>query len=238
MMTAVSSALVLRGLALAQGVSYPDRPALRRDMWRSCGVLCDEISTTVLSAGLRPRHDGPAAEVLRTRTNHRWATHLTLRDLDVLEWERPEMVVSVCENPRVLERAIDAGINAPIVCTQGNPTVVTYRLLDALAAAGAALRYHGDFDWPGLTIADRVIGPLHATPWRFRADDYRAAISVAASLAVELPELGDRAVTASWDASLANVMSEIGRAVHEELVIDLLVADLVAPTEFAVTPPS
>ncbi len=220
------SVLVLRALALAWAVAYPDTPAQRRELWRSCGVLCDEISTTVLCAGLRPLGDDAAATLVRARADHSWATHLTMRDLDALRWDRPATVVSVCENPRVVERAIDVGIDAPIVCTLGNPTVVTHRLLTALATAGAELRYHGDFDWPGLAIANRVLGEAHAAPWRFSADDYRQAIAHAGALAVELPELGDRAVIASWDRTLTDIMIEVSRAVHEELVIDLLVADL------------
>jgi uncharacterized protein (TIGR02679 family) len=217
---------VLRALALALGAPYGDTPTQRRELWRAAGVLCDEVSTTVLCAGLSPLDDGAAASWLRARTAERWATHLTMRDLDQLRWSQPPTVVSVCENPRVLEAAVDAGSVAPIVCTLGNPTFVTRRLFHELVAGGARLRYHGDFDWPGIAIANRVIGELDAAPWRFGTPDYRAALELARTLAVELPELGDSTTAACWDAELGAAMTAAGRAVHEELVIDLLVNDL------------
>jgi uncharacterized protein (TIGR02679 family) len=163
---------------------------------------------------------------VRTRTKHGWPTHLTIRDLDLLRWPTSTLVVSVCENPRVVERAVDDGATAPIVCTQGNPTVVTRRLLESLADAGASFRYHGDFDWPGIAIANGVFAELPCRPWRFGVRDYQDALDHAGSLAVELPSLGDRAVVALWDAGLSQAMAADGRAVHEELVLDTLVADL------------
>ena len=70
----------------------------------------------------------------------------------------PDGDVFVCENPRVLEAAVDAGRRRAVVCTQGQPAVVVTALLSSLGAAGAELRYHGDFDWPGITIANALIG--------------------------------------------------------------------------------
>ena len=93
--------LVLRVVALALGVPYGETPAQRRGLWRAANVLCDEVSTTALCAGLTPVDDGTAASLLRARSAERWATHLTMRDLDQLRWAQPPMVVSVCENPRV-----------------------------------------------------------------------------------------------------------------------------------------
>jgi uncharacterized protein (TIGR02679 family) len=179
------------------------------------------VSTTVLCAGLRTLGEDPAALLVRTRADESWATHLTMRDLDVLRWERPPATVSVCENPRVLERAIDSGTDAPIVCTQGNPTLVTRRLLHALVAAGAALRYHGDFDWPGIAIANRIIATSPPDHGVSAPRTYRDAIAHAGSLALELPLLTDRAVAASLDAGLAETMaSTVGRSTRNSSSID------------------
>ena len=46
----------------------------------------------------------------------------------------------------------------------------------AQVAPGARLRYHGDFDWPGLHIANRVMRDCAARPWRLGAADCRAAV--------------------------------------------------------------
>ncbi|MER6975595.1 DUF2399 domain-containing protein [Streptomyces carpinensis] len=53
--------------------------------------------------------------------------------------------IHVCENPRVVEAAADAGRTAPL--PSGSATTVVLRLLDALADTGCTFAYHGDFDW-------------------------------------------------------------------------------------------
>ena len=55
---------------------------------------------------------------------------------------------------------------AVMVCTAGNPTLVVTSLLARLVEDGADLRYRGDFDWPGVAIANRVVTDFGAVPWR------------------------------------------------------------------------
>lgn len=153
-------------------------------------------------------------------------THLTARDLRRIRWALAAgTVVHVCENPRVIEAASEAGAQAPLVCTFGNPTSVVSELLDRLNAAGAQFRYHGDFDWPGITIANRVITRVSATPWRMSVADYEAAVAAAGG---ELPELAGDPVSACWDADLHRAMRSAGQAVHEELVLTTLVEDVLS----------
>lgn len=79
-----------------------------------------------------------------------------------------------------------------------------------------------DFDWPGLRIATALAARVAWDPWRFCAADYRAAAAADdASLA-----LAGRPAEAAWDPELPVAMAEIGRAVEEEAVVELLVADL------------
>jgi uncharacterized protein (TIGR02679 family) len=126
----------------------------------------------------------------------------------------------------VLEAAMDAGSRATMVCVSGNPTVVATRLLERLAADGAFLRYRGDFDWPGISIANRVIERFGATPWRMGTADYEAALVAAGSGLVDLPELVGHAVPAVWDADLGPAMKRARRVVHEERLLDLLISDV------------
>ncbi|MEV6999457.1 DUF2399 domain-containing protein [Streptomyces sp. NPDC093982] len=65
------------------------------------------------------------------------------------------------------------------------------------AAAGCAFAYHGDFDWPGIALANRVVEVL----------------------------TGPR-VEAGWDGELAPAMEALGIALHEEAALDLLLEDL------------
>lgn len=217
-------AVTLRAAAAITGTAYPSTAAGRRALWREVGLLTDEVSTTALTAGLRTT----ARVWLDDRTAAGWESHLTTRDLRRLDLTAPPGgVVSVCENPRVLEAAIDAGARAAIVCTMGQPTVVVTTLLERLAAAGTDLRYHGDFDWPGITIGNVLIGAHGCRPWRFGAADYLDALALLAPVVAELPRLGDGAVEACWDRKLTVEMATARRVVHEELVLDGLLADLV-----------
>ena len=95
------------------------------------------------------------------------------------------------------------------------------RLARLLARSGATLRYHGDFDWGGITIANLMIERLDVQSWRFTANDYRQA--VAAGLG---GPLSDRRIEARWDAALSAEMESARRKVEEELVLDSLLTDL------------
>jgi uncharacterized protein (TIGR02679 family) len=217
------AAITLRGLARMLGTEYPSTSSGRRELWRTAGVLVDDISTTVLTAGLHTVE----ATWLDDRTDAGWESHLTARDLRRLDIRVPaDRVVYVCENPRVLEAAIDAAAGTPMICTMGNPTLVVTGLLDRLVAGGVELRYHGDFDWAGITIANTMIGSHGCRPWRFEAPDYLAALGRLSSMVPELPELASVAVCAAWDAHLTEEMARVRRAVHEELVLDQLLDDL------------
>ena len=121
---------------------------------------------------------------------------------------------------------MDAGVTAPTVCTMGNPTVVVTSLLERLAGQGAVLHYRGDFDWAGVAIANRIISAYGARPWRMEAADYEAALAGAGALVAELPLLDGLPTDAVWDQSLTEAMVRHGRAVHEELMLEILVADL------------
>jgi uncharacterized protein (TIGR02679 family) len=220
-------ALVVRAIAARLGRPLPSSAAERRRLWSDGGVLSDEVSTTVLTLGLRPPGTASVARSVCARSEAGCEAHLTLRDLARLDRLVPTgTVVSVCENPRVLEAAMDRGSRAGVVCTAGNPTVVVIALLSQLLSDGATLRYHGDFDWPGVAIANRVIGPFGATPWRMSRADYEHALAAAGVGMTELLPLEGRPVVAAWDAKLAAVMERAGVAVHEEAVLDVLVMDL------------
>ncbi|MEB0307590.1 DUF2399 domain-containing protein, partial [Cryobacterium sp. 10I1] len=87
---------------------------------------------------------------------------------------RAPALVSVCENPAVIAAAADrygagagAGAGAgggfvPIVCVNGQPGAAVLRLLTQLVEGGSRLRYHGDFDAGGVTIARTV---ARSVPW-------------------------------------------------------------------------
>jgi len=213
--------------ALAQLPDGPDTrdAAGRREVWASVGLLRDEVSSTVLALGLPGDAHSATGRALGEWREAGEPAVLTLRQLVRCE---PQLMLAgrsvfVCENPVVVTSAADelGSSCAPLVCTNGQPGSAVLHLLRLLARSGATLRYHGDFDWGGITIANLMIERLDVQPWRFTANDYRQA--VAAGLG---GPLSDRRIEARWDAALSAEMESARRKVEEELVLDSLLTDL------------
>ncbi|GGN91798.1 hypothetical protein GCM10011579_089000 [Streptomyces albiflavescens] len=219
--------LVLRGIALATGADFPADAPGRRALWRLASVTPDEVSSTVLTYGLRPTGGTWGEQVLCRRAEHHLETHLTLRELRGLHLKMPAHThIHVCENPRVVEAAADAGCSAPLICTSGNATTVVLTLLDALAATGCVFGYHGDFDWPGIALANRVMDRYGAEPWRMRAQDYEYLATRTQVHGTPQLLLSGPRIEATWDQELAPTMDALGIALHEEAALDLLLEDL------------
>jgi uncharacterized protein (TIGR02679 family) len=223
----VLARIVLRGLARCLGEEAPHDARARRELWEAVGVATDQVSSTALTYGLAPLGDDWLARLLRERTRVHAESHLTMRDLRRTTWRLPPGTeVFICENPRVIEAAADAGCLRPLVCTSGNPSSTVLALLDALVAAGARLAYRGDFDWPGIGMANRIVGRYHARTWRMNAADYEQHVAVARGRATPLQPLSGVTVGATWDPELAPAMVALGVAVQEESALELLLADL------------
>ncbi len=217
------STLVLRALAARAGLARPGTAAGRRDVWEASDVVTSDLASQVLVLNLPARGRGLGrwlAGAARLGVPFR----VTLHQLMTLPPEIPGALVHVCENPAVLRRAaaeLGAG-SAPLLCTEGRPSTAFHQLADAVVRGGGQLRYHGDFDWPGLAIAGSVMGRHRARPWRMGAADYRAGLRAGA----DHVRLTGPPQPTPWDPGLATAMAAAGRAVYEESVADALIADL------------
>jgi uncharacterized protein (TIGR02679 family) len=217
--------LAVRAAALLGNTPFEDDAESRREAWASVGVLCDELSTPALVLNLPAAADTPTARLLRTARADAEPLHLTLRHL--MLWPLAsdpalaDLDVFVCENPTIVALAARrlCARCAPLVCVNGQYATPSKILLRQLSAAGARLRYHGDFDVGGLRIARRVLQEPGATPWRMCAADYQAAPK-----GKTLPP--DTLLASPWDPVLAEVMQRERRAVHEEAVAEILLRDL------------
>ncbi|MFD9567346.1 TIGR02679 family protein [Streptomyces sp. NPDC059994] len=210
----LSGARALTGFPDGQGAEW------RREAWASAGLLRDELSSTVLTLNLRgtPSLDRMAEEGE--------PTVLTLRRLTRRPPTAAPPVVWICENPTVLAAAADTlGPECPpLVCLQGQPSAAALTLLRGLHEHGAALQYHGDFDWGGLRIAGVLHRRVPWQPWRYTAADYRAAVSRNASPPPS-PLVGTPTET-PWEPALAAAVAELGVRVEEERELGLLLSDL------------
>ncbi|MDF1604063.1 TIGR02679 family protein [Nocardioides sp. YIM 152315] len=212
--------VVLRGLAAAAVVPVPTNGRNREALWAQFGVDPDLLSRTCLLRGLRIDGDSPIAARLE-------AASLVGDPVHVTEWDfrqaphftpAPGTRVLVCENPRVIEGLAERGVDGwAAVCMSGEPNLVVDKVLSNLARSGVELRYHGDFDWPGVAIANRAIERYGVVPWRMTADDYTRAVRA------DGLRLGKAAVEPVWDSELGAAMRTRDRAVHEESVLVELV---------------
>lgn len=130
----------------------------------------------------------------------------------------------------MVEAAADAGCSKALVCTSGSAATVVLTLLDTLASTGCRFAYHGDFDWPGIALANRITRRYGALPWRMGADDYERLAAAGQAEGIPQLPLDGRPVAAHWDPGLAPAMAALGVALHEEATLDLLVEDLSGPT--------
>jgi uncharacterized protein (TIGR02679 family) len=218
---------VLRALAALHDEPPPADAVSRRELWALHGVTGDELSTTVLVAGFAPPGSGALASTLRAWAAAGQAVVVTLAQLRAAPELQGVTAAHVVENPSVLAMAVRRFGPAcpPLVCTAGWPNTAAVTLLRGLTAAGATLRYHGDFDGEGLRIAAYVMERTGALPWRMSTADYLDAV----------PDHGPapgRLTDAPWDPGLAAALAKHAVAVPEERVAPALLDELDQPDRY------
>lgn len=221
------SRLMLAQLAARAGTARPSVALERRALWQQFGVLADPASADVLTLGLRPLPStGPLAQSLLLLQGRHFRLTVGQLTAEPLQFAA-DVEVFLCENPTVLTAAeLRLGADCPpLVCTDGWPGSATWMLLETLAAAGARLRHHGDFDWDGVRIARLLEERFGVRRWRFDATSYRAGIIRHRD---RTRSLTGRPVKAGASPELARAMQEPGLELHEEAVLDELLEDLAA----------
>lgn len=197
---------------LALHVNHP--PGDTRGLWAGMGLTPDEVSSTVLTLGLRFAGGHAVARAATLLAEARIPHRMLLRHFRAA-LEPVANVVYVCENPAVLEAAVETAFPEAVVCTEGQPSHACLRLLDACAAAGIPLKVRADFDPAGLRIVHLLLRRYpEAAVWKFDADTFRQ-ISAGPSLEGEVPET-------PWDPALRSAMIAAGHGGHEEHILHLL----------------
>jgi uncharacterized protein (TIGR02679 family) len=198
-----------------------------RRRWARVGVVCDDLSVSVLALNL-PAVDGDDL-VMSLLGDHRRAgepVRVTLHQLErgALMIE-PGTTVRLCENPTVVRAALALGSAcAPLVCTEGQPNSAVDHLIRRCVASGATVLHHGDFDWGGLRIANTLVTRHGVGVWRFGTDDYLAAASMGGVVSGLDPV--PQGAAALWDPELVPTMHRMGARIYEEQVLDTLLTDL------------
>lgn len=214
--------LAVRALAAQLEQPQPQSAADVRALWSLAGLVRDELSTTVLVLNLPVRPGSSLGDILIRLHQDGQPARLTFRQLrHPCEFDSSSSrEIFVCENPAVMAAAADRWREQtkPLVCVEGQPSLAAQALLQLLVQQGFSLRYHGDFDWGGVRIANWIWKRYSFQPWRFSLADYLAAPPG------RLLQ-GEPAET-PWDPALANAMQHRSTAIHEEAVLEQLVCDL------------
>lgn len=186
-----------------------------RDTWASVGILVNELAKPALFMNM------PCRGLPASPGEPQYAS-LRLLARRPPEWNVAGSAVLVCENPNLVAILADRLGTAcpPVVCVDGHLGAAQRAILKQLRAAGAELRYHGDYDWAGISIANYVIARFDAVPWHFSEADYVGAAESASKLATPL---SGRPVVASWDANLTAAMTKIGIKIEEEAIAERII---------------
>lgn len=216
-----AAALLLAALAFREGAEVPAGAPDRRALLARHGVLVDPLSSTVLVCGMRVTGTGPAAALLRSVDGGHAV--LTLDQLAASRLRRSETDLFTCEGA-VVVRAAEGAVEAPLVCTEGQPSTACDALLRQLGSPRTAVWHSGDFDWGGVRIASLMRRRYGARPWRHDAATYDRVLDGTAGRAASLDAPRGRP-PAGFD-ELWGRLDERRVPIWQEDIVDLLVEDL------------
>lgn len=227
--------ILLKLLAKQSVQDTPEKNAAkRRHIWESVGIVTDELSSTVLTLNLPVTGDSLSDRLLQDHRRCGMPARLTFRHLRLhpptfgLPSNAHDSRIYVCENPSILAEAANRiGANCPpMVCVEGHPSLACWLLLEQLCGRGFQLAYHGDFDWGGIRIANKLYAAFGFEPWRFTTTSHCIRSNHHRKLRPPEAEAG-------WDWTLSDSIRRAGVSVEEESAIEELLADLTASSRLA-----
>lgn len=148
-----AGARLVAAIAELTGRKEPTRPDLIRRLLLDAGVIADRLTATVLLYQVSAVGHGPIDRRLRDSNA---PVALTLLDLTKNPPTLARQILTVVENPSIIEAAMASGSRLPLACTSGHLGSVDHELLQLAVNQGIHLRYAGDLDDPGLKIAEYV----------------------------------------------------------------------------------
>jgi len=155
---------LVSAVAELTGRPEPTRPDLVRALLFEVGVIADRLTATVLLHQVQVTGEGPIDRRLRDSDT---PVALTLLDLTQNPPILSTQVLTVVENPSILEAAMVSGSRLPLACTSGHLGSVDHALLQLAVDQGVQLRYAGDLDDRGLRIdAPMFVKAFFSSFWK------------------------------------------------------------------------
>ncbi len=138
------------------------------------------------------------------------------------------LTIYTMENPAVFSAILDSvgdRVEIPaLVCTSGQPSVASLKLLDQLVEAGCIICYGGDFDPRGLEIGQRLFERygMSFNPWYFNTAAYLQAPKGVDLASEQIKKFTGQLV--SWDSQLIESMLQERKAVCQEVLVEHIIS--------------
>jgi uncharacterized protein (TIGR02679 family) len=201
----------------------------RREIYRSFGVLDDDLSSIV--HWFVPEPNLPVLPVV-------WTLRQVEAAVDVPRCSH----IYVVENPAVFSTVLDGLTNASpfyeecpaLLCTSGPASAAAIRWIRrclAVSSEDCRIYYSGDFDLKGLSMGQTLaeLFPDRFVPWRFSSTTYQSSLPYLQGLLIEEEELERLGkMNVSWDSSLCAFMSISAKKIHQESFVKQLREDYIA----------
>ncbi|SIS44918.1 TIGR02679 family protein [Salimicrobium flavidum] len=215
-------------LSTAEGIPVPRSTEGIAELMETYGVLRDDLMNYVTCANLLAEEEGNLHPVWWEAYRKNLARNVTLRELVSIDRIYPAETkeVFVVENSGVCSMILDEAPTVPIVATQGQVKLSTWKLLDSLVENGAILKYSGDFDPEGLKMADLIKKRYegNAVLWHMSLKDYEKSVTD-----VVLPEARLKKLDTLETLELievAKVMRKKGKSGYQEALVEEMIREM------------
>ena len=222
--------LFLRALSRHFDAPFPVSAGEASALCFKAGLLTEGILNRVTARGVRAFENGKPDEICRLYNQLGEPHVLSLQRLShYTEANAHNNKVYIVENLHVfsaVNELIEPSNPCALICIENGLGEAAERLLNLLAASGAAFYYSGDMDYAGLALADKlyVAYPKQFIPWRYDKDVYER---IASENDFNLPEHKKEQGLYNEDlASLLSQMRKIGKTAKQTVLIQELAADI------------
>lgn len=201
----------------------------KRALFRETGLLDDDVSSSVIVAGLGVSPEDRRFSVWAGANATGSPLVLPLRFLEKPTCWQQKQQIYMMENPAIFSTILDTCPPAalpPIICGSGQPSVAALTLLDQLVQADCVIHYSGDFDLKGLEIAVRLAQRYQENfqAWCYDRATYLGVTKGTPIIFSQLNSL--KRLDIPWDKQLISIMIERKLYIYQESFIEKIISHL------------
>ncbi|GAE94831.1 hypothetical protein JCM21714_4025 [Gracilibacillus boraciitolerans JCM 21714] len=163
-------------------VVVPSTSEAINDLLLQYQLLRDDITNYVTCANLLAETKQEVHSMWKAAAETQSVLNVPLRELIKVERvfsSGKQNIIWIVENSGVFSSLLDEVPHISLICTHGQFKLAAFILMDLLVQEGYQLRYAGDIDPEGISMAAKIVEryPQHAYPWKMTVDDYHLSMS-------------------------------------------------------------